>query len=174
MQESVASNFVGSSRGSGTLEDSTPKSEFLLLKITPEQVSRYWDELGPKIMESLDPEIEETVELRALILQAILRNEMQAWMLYRRENGKSRRLALTTTRIYEDYLLESRNCYITSLYAYERIEMEGWKSALETLKTYARGAKCSRVIANTQSARVLELTKQLGGSMAYTFVRWEV
>lgn len=122
----------------------------------------------------MEPETGASPKLRTLLLHALLRNEMQAWMVYRVQDGERRRMALATTRVKFDPATETRNLVVVSLYGYERMEEAGWRAGLSTLKEYAKGAGCDKLVAYADSDRVMELVDMLGGERGYTLVLWEV
>jgi hypothetical protein len=151
------------------------RNEYRTLKLTSDQVERYWDELAPVIVPVLGPEVAQDWDLRTNVLQALIQNRMQVWVMYRGNGDEWRRVAIATTRIVTDYLVEQSTLYITSLYGFERIEAEGWQSGFATLREYARGAGCVKMLAHTESDRVMELAEVLDKpAKKHTILTWEV
>jgi hypothetical protein len=81
--------------------------------------------------------------------------------------------ALFTTMFFNDPC-RVRSLFIYSLYAYEVVSLEMWKSAFDSLKVWARGNKCRYVIAYTENKRILEIVRSLGGNTSKVIVSLEV
>lgn len=149
------------------------KSKYLTLKLTPDQVSDKWPEYGPLILGTLEPEMARTADLSGLVLNALLRNEMQCWLLY--EDGEQARpLALAVTRVKTDYLTGTKTMVLVAFAGFAPLTLDMRRAGLDTLKKYAKGAGCVQLIAYAEREGVHELARQLDAEVGYTLIGWEV
>ncbi len=137
----------------------------MLVQLVPEQISNYWPQLSKAIRISLPPNAVESDDGMNNILEACLGGQMRVWTLM----SESKKVyAVVVTMFSMEPMSKTKNLLIYALYGFTKITDELWKSGLQTLRSYAKANGCSRIIGYTDTDRIVELTKSLGGSVAHT------
>ena len=146
----------------------------MLLQLTPEQISRRWNDISAAFMQCLPPDIPPTDEVMNNILRSLIDGSAQCWAGVGSINGKMVVCGLMLTKIEVEYVTGTRSLYIFTLYAYNHISDQLYLEGMETVRKFAKANNCSKVTALTSSGRVVDIAKQLGGKADYTLVTLEV
>ena len=142
----------------------------MLKLLTPDQVAIYWTDISSTIRSSVVPLAVATDETLNLVLEAILREEMQVWAIFEGEGVKG----IAVTYINVDVGTQTRNIVVYSLCGYSLIEEKTWRESLEGLREFARSNGCIGIVGYTKVPRIIEVVKMLGGKTDYAFVQLEV
>jgi len=142
----------------------------MLVKLLPDQISKFWDVIRYAIEESLPPVAGEGPDKMNKILMSLLSGKSQCWASYVREEEQPRFEGLVVTKILYDDVSDTKNLLIYCLYGYDRVNRTTWKNGLKTLVKYAIGKNCHRIIGYTDVPFILETVKRLGGDTRYIFV----
>ena len=142
----------------------------MLKLLTPDQVAIYWTDISSTIRASIAPLAEATDEMLNLVLEAILREEMQVWAILEGEGVKG----IAITYINKDVGTQAKNLVVYSLCGYSLIEEKTWRESLDNLKEFARSNDCTGIVGYTKVPRIIEVVRMLGGKTDYAFVQLEV
>lgn len=143
----------------------------MLVQLTPEQISKYWEQLDFAIQESLPAMVGEDVkEKMSNILLALLDNRMQAWASCTVESEGIEISGFIFTHILEDLASGIKSLLIYCLYGYDDVSEVEWIDGLRTLKKFEAATGCRRTVAYTKIPHMIEVAKKLGGNTDYTFV----
>ena len=131
----------------------------MLLRLLPEQVSRQWEQLWPSIEFTLPEPVPQQAGTR--ILQAILAGIMTCWVVV--DEGDMNAVIVTS---FVTDPAGTRSLLIYSLYGYDMVKTELWKSSLHGLRRWAESKGCTEIIAYTDkdNVAVLRLAKAMGGT----------
>jgi hypothetical protein len=78
------------------------------------------------------------------------------------------------TTISQDKVSGTKSLLIYCLYAFGKTYKETWVEGFETIKRFAKGEGCHRIVGYTAEPKIREIVDKLGGSTKYTFVSLEV
>ncbi len=150
----------------------------MLTKLTPEQISEFWEVIEFAIKNSLPPTVGETTEQDDKILNILtscMAGKTDVWACYERMSDQRIKLiAIATTRILFDEASGVRSLLIYTLYGYEKINPELWFDSLETVAKYAKGKNCHRIVSYSDVPIVIEMAKRCGGNTRYVFLSWDL
>jgi len=150
----------------------------VLLKLSSDQITRYWRDIKSALEHSAPPLV--AVDEAALnrILEQLLLDKMQAWVLYEQQGTVDEPrpviYALALTLMWFEPGSGTKNLLIYSLYGYAHVKDELWQSGLARLQAYAHSQGCFSIVAFTEIPRVIEIVKKLGGNTQTTFIQLEV
>lgn len=139
---------------------------FLLIKLSPEQVSNSWDDIKEAIKEALPPTEESSPETLSRALNLILSDQMHCWGIY--ENGKLKGL-MTTVPVVEG-LAGVKKLLIYSLYSYETLSIKSYFAGLAKLREFAKSIGCSGIVAYSRNEVIERIVKILGGDVSYKYI----
>jgi hypothetical protein len=142
----------------------------MLVRITPDQVSKGWEIFGPMIMESMPDEGEVAKLIETNILAGILREEGQVWVYETDEAYK----AVILTTIHDERLLGIRHLIIFALYRVENMSPKEWKEGLESLHRYKDSIGASSILGyyHTDDIKYKRFLQSLGGDASTSIIRF--
>lgn len=148
----------------------------MLLKLLPENITNNWNVIKYVIEESLPPVAGEGPDKMNRILEALLVGMAECWVYYKySENSTGVEIkAMAITYVNEDFASRTKNLLLYVLFAFKPMSNEEWLEGLRGLQKYAKSKNCNRIIAYTEDARVLQLSRILKGESRYTFVTFPV
>lgn len=146
----------------------------MLIQLRPDYVASNWNVISKAIEEADPPYVHDDPEKMNNVLRAILSEKMHCWAYYGELEGKATILGFIVTTVIDDPCSGVRNLLIYSMTGYNRITLEMYKDGFSTLKTFARSAGCHRIIAYTNSRRVAQVSRLLGGETEYILLKFEV
>ena len=148
----------------------------MLNKIYPEDVAKSWEVFAPLIAKSIPPALGGNESTMTSILEAIMVETLDCWVLLGRNSDNQNMSAFATSHIVEDELTNEKSLLIYTLTAMPKavITMEDWSDALKTLRKYAHSKGCSYISAFTDIPNVVSLAKRVGANTKTTFIRLEV
>lgn len=141
----------------------------MLIKLMPEQVTEYWDTIYPYIDKSLPPITHKDDYRGNDILEDILINNMQCWII---SNGDSFENidGVLTTSITRENIAKLRYLLIYTIFAVDVLNRRVWIDIYRTLRKYAKGVGCSRLSFYTNVPGLVNLTKDVRFADQSTFV----
>jgi hypothetical protein len=142
--------------------------------MTPDQISRYWEDIKACINISFPPTAELTDRGLNNILEKLLSDEMQAWILFTQEGDKATVSAMLVTQVWKDTGTENTNLLIYSFCSYSSLTLESWKAGLEGLRAFAEKNECFKIVAYTIVPTIINRVKSLGGDTSTVFLSLEV
>ena len=146
----------------------------MLVKLLPDQVSDHWDEISLALRQALPPFVANSDRSMVNILKAILSDDMQCWILYSSDDGGEKIYAIVSTKIEIDDISGTRCLLIYSFYANKPLTSHLVTSSFETLKRFASGKGCFKIVAYTDIPKMEQLWKSLGGIAETRFIEMGV
>ena len=146
----------------------------VLVKLTKEQVTDYWEVIKPAIELSIPPTVKRTPDYMVNILWAILMEKIDCWVLLSKPDGGDM-YVIGTTAITIDEATGQRNLLIYSLYGMvDNVPKDVWLEGFESLRKQAKAMKCASITGLTNVKRVKQLVTMLGGDASFNLVKMEV
>lgn len=146
----------------------------MIVRLLPEQVSKFWPIVKYAIEQSLPPVAGEGPEKMNSILSAALSGSLDVWASYKRSDDQVQLDAIVVTKLLSDNISGINSLLIYCLYGYEKISDDNWKEGFEALATFAKDNKCSRIVAYSSAPVVVEWAKRLGANTEYTFISFNL
>lgn len=143
----------------------------MLFKILPEEINSKWNYYAPFIANSLPPDIKKSQRGMVNTLEAILLDKLVCWGYYNKEGEL---LFLTTTKFEYDEVSKTRRLLIYTFTAVVQIDSSMFRTALESLRKYARSNGCTSIIAFTKNERVIEYLKRINAKTEFRLIELEV
>jgi hypothetical protein len=144
----------------------------MLVRMTGEQISKYWQLIIHAIKESGAPVLSfNNPRADGNLLSAATRGAMQCWFLLGKDGLVK---GLGTTTITMDVCAGDRHLYITSLYGIKNVSDEEWLEMFDSLRSYAVSQSCSKIIAYTDIDRILAIAESLKASTITKVITWEL
>lgn len=145
----------------------------MIVKLLPDQISKFWDIIRYAVEQSLPPTAGQHPNTMNFILMAALEGRIDVWVSFTRKEV-TKIEAIMLTRFIYDHPTRTRNLLIYSLFGYKIVSKESWMKGLETIAKYAKKEKCTQIVAYTNLDSVSGLAKELGGDTDYTFISFNV
>lgn len=147
----------------------------MLLKLLPDQISKYWPIISYGVMKSLPPHVQPSPALMADVLNSFLIGKLSCWFGFekRSSNNEPALKVMAVTLPVVDDISGTRNLLIYCLYGFSPIAEQNWAIWFEVLRKYARGISCSYIIAYTNIDRVVNISKLLNGKVS-AFITFEI
>lgn len=145
----------------------------IVSKLTPDQISRFWDIIGYAIEQSVPPTAYEHPDRMNRLLAAALCGKIEVWVGYTKEENKARFGCVCVTQFLYDEPADTKNLLIYALYGYDMVGPLGWKQMLHAMARYAQAKGCRRIIAYSKVDLVIKLVKTLGADTDYTFISFD-
>ena len=142
----------------------------VVLRLSSEQVTKYWDHIKEVLEDIRPPHEEVSAEGFNAVLEHLLAETAQAWMLT--EEGMIKGIIISMVRL--EFLLGTRNLYVMAAYSYEGISRELWKQAHHTLNKFASGMQCANIIGFTNVEKIKSVVRMLGGDTSTTLIQLKV
>jgi len=146
----------------------------VLVRLTPEQVTRNWNEIAYAIKACLPPVVENSDDVMNSALSGLVGSELQCWVGVASFNGINKICGIVITKINTEFGTKAKNLVVLTLYGYTKIENSLWLEGLDTLRQFARDNGCSKIIGYTNVKRVVEVVEQLGGRGEFRLISLEV
>lgn len=147
----------------------------MLVQLLASQILQWWPLFAPHIESTLPPFAYGDADRMLNIKTSLLSGEMLCWVLQgEADDGSSIPFGFVLTTISTDSCSGVRNVILYCVYGYKKIPVTLWLSAWETLKAYAKGMLCHRIVAYTDVPHIVDIALELGMSAQYTFLTYEV
>jgi len=142
----------------------------MLLRLMPDQIANYWDVIKYALEESLPPIAGEHPDKMNRILSSLIGGSSQCWVSYEKKEDTKRFEGVVVTQIIKDEISDTTSLLLYSVYGYDYVSEETWKKGFETLVRWGMSRGCTRIIGYTDSDRLIQIVKSLGGTATHTFV----
>jgi hypothetical protein len=146
----------------------------IVSKLTPDQISRFWDIIGYAIEQSVPPFTYDHPDRINRLLVAALCGKIEVWAGYTKEDNKVKFGCICVTQFLYDEPTDTKNLLIYALYGYDIVGPLGWKQMLDVMTKYAKEKHCRRIIAYSKVEPVIKLSKMLGADTDYTFISFDI
>ena len=142
-------------------------AEPLLVQLTCEQITRYWDDLKLVAQESTPPSEEFTEAGANVLLTNLMNGSAEAWAMFR--GGNIEGLALTA--VIQELGMATLNLTIIGVLAFDFIKPDMWEAGLKTLREFAKVRGCKNVVGYTVAPRIVTVAKSLNAEL-WTYVKF--
>ena len=146
----------------------------MITKLTPEQVSSFWDVIKYAIEESLPPTVDDHPDKMNRILTSLLCSQMDCWASYEVNEDNRKFDGLMVTKILYDNSSDTKSLLIYCIYSYESASRKSWEAGTRSILKYAKYNKCSKIIAYTEVPSIIDWAKRVGAEATYTFLSFNV
>jgi len=146
----------------------------MLVKLLPDQISRFWDIIKYAIEQSLPPIAGEHPNKMNNILMSALDGSIDVWASYQKTDEGNKFEGIALTEVLFDRPSRTRNLLIYCIYGYENVDGRSWGEGLRTLIKYAASKRCNQIIAYTDIPQIAGLVERLGGEARYTLLSFDV
>ena len=146
----------------------------MLTKLTNDMISKYWHYIETAIVASVPGMDTAGEEATNRLLQGLLMDELQAWILYQGEEDGIVLYAMVITHITMDKATGALTLLVYALYGYKAVVEELWQDGFKTLQKYARDNDCFQIAGFTSVDKVKKIVRDLGGNTDVTYVTLEV
>lgn len=155
-------------------EVSLNQREFHLVRIFPQQVHTFWEQIRETIVESFGMIYEEVGEAEIASIQSeIMRGTMQAFGVVD-SRGDVRMSAIALTLISDEPILRKRSLVIVGLKSFCHIPDSVWDKIIIGAMNIARAEECTVISAVTNNEKLIELARRSGFSTDIRFCFLEI
>lgn len=160
---------------SGSPQSSASEKKLMMLKLPADQISNMWNLFEYALWNSVPPGITPSEGFLANTLAACIAGDLQCWLSFQKRADNTREiLGVVITYIDNDECSGDKNLLIYSLYGYGKMPTRMWAEGMETLKKYAKGAGCKRILAFTSHENVMKIAKFLDCNAEVSVLQWEI
>lgn len=138
----------------------------MLVKLSPEQISKYWKLVEIALKVSVIPTVGVEEERINNIRDSLFEGKAVCWA----EGDEKSPRTIVVTSIKEDPLSGTRNLLIYCAHGFRKARSEDYVEMVKTLGLYAEARECSHIISYVGNERVLKLMREYGGVAEYTLV----
>ena len=139
----------------------------MLVTLLPDQVSQNWHEIKVLIEESVPGPADASSARMNHILEDALIGIKKIWISYNEEGEFD---GLVGTEIFIDRINGIRTLEIFALWAKGGMERrKSWESGKDALFKYAVKEKCKHVTAFTREPSLINIARDMGGDVSFTF-----
>jgi hypothetical protein len=143
----------------------------MLLRLLPEQVARFWDEIKVGVEAALPPIAGESEDRMNNILTSILSEGIVCWLSYRKHEDHKEVTAIMLTQIVADAPSKTKSVLIYALYSPDdSIGLDGWIEGYRALAEYGRSVGCSRITAYSDNPKIITMAERFRADLAYRFI----
>ena len=142
----------------------------ILLRLTSEQISKYWEDIKTVVEHSCPPSTEVSEEGYNLLLHNLLSGAAQAWVMTK--DGSVKGMLLTL--LQNEMILGTKILLIIGALSYEGIGNDLWLASIETLKKFGKVHGCKCLTAFTKVKRVIQVAESLGWDISWTFIKLDL
>jgi hypothetical protein len=141
----------------------------MVTRLLPEQITEYWNIIKFAVENSLPPIASHASDRMNKILESLINETMQCWIMY--EEGEVRKLqVISVTTVLQDYYSEDRSVLIYSIYGFTDLTNEIWTEAWKTVSLWGKSINCQKIIAYTDVQKVKDMAIKFGGDANYTLL----
>lgn len=146
----------------------------MLVKMLPEQISKFWDVIRYAIEQSLPPTVAESPDKMNRILSSLLSGKADCWASYTKSGGMNSFEGIVVTKMLYDDVSDTKNLLMYCLYGYTKVDKQSWLHGLKALTKYAEARGCARIVAYTDVPYMIDMANFLGGEAKYTLCSFDV
>lgn len=143
----------------------------MLIKLTPEKVSEYWNWIAPIAIKSVPGYTEES-DLTSL-LRSLLIDDMSCYIICNLDR-KFKGLILTSFEINKAF--DFKSLVIYSFYVSSRfsVSIKELRDILDSLKDFAKDKGCKQILSYTNDKKLFNIARKLGATSDFLILKWEV
>jgi hypothetical protein len=144
----------------------------MLIKLLPEQISRFWPYIKYALEQSVPMDILRTHDKLSNILESLLFGGMQNWLCVDAEELTV--LGNLITTICNDESSKTKTLRLYSVYGYDDLPLTEWQEGFHTISEFALGQGCEMIDAFTTNEKIISLAKRFGGDTRFTYITLEI
>jgi len=141
----------------------------MLIRAVPAQIAEMWASIKQGVMGALPTDTSE-----AAVLQALIDDKLQMWLVVRAVDNKVTLLGILTTQIKEEGVSGEKALLIYTLYGVQQMTLADFEANMQGLRNYAREQGCQRIVAYTIIDNVIKLAERLGADVSTRFLIFKV
>ncbi|RLI52543.1 MAG: hypothetical protein DRP09_17705 [Candidatus Thorarchaeota archaeon] len=134
----------------------------MLLKLLPEDVSRYWPILKKGVEASMPPTPGSKPDRVNKVLEGLISGKLQCWLSYRSDKPEIID-AMGITGIVDDPIDGSRNLMAYCFYGFVKLSDRFWIEAFAALNKFGLANRCFGLIGFTDHPKVVKMAKAYKG-----------
>ena len=138
----------------------------MLVKLSPEQVSKYWKFVELALKMSVIPTVGIEDEKIFKIRDSLFEGKAVCWA----EGDEKSPRTVVVTSIKEDPLSGTRNMLVYCAHGFRKADSADYIEMVRTLSLYAQDRGCSHIISYVANDKILRLMKKYGAVVEYTLV----
>ena len=146
----------------------------MLLRLIPDQISRFWGVIKFAVEQSLPPTVGEHPDKINRILSSALSGGIDVWASYSKIKNEIKFESIVLTKFLFDDTSETKSLLVYCIYSYTRMAKDNWLQGLQKFAKYAKSRGCNRIVAYTNNNQIIELFKHCDGDIDYTFISLEI
>jgi hypothetical protein len=139
----------------------------MLIRLLPEQASRNWNDIKFAIEESLPPVVGMQSDRMSNILKAVLTEELIVWVSAEKDKDIS---GILITAFTFDKPSGTKSLLLYCVYGYGDVNRNAWIEGAETIRKFAIGEKCNRIIGYSDTPSIIKFVESIGGETKYRFL----
>jgi len=145
----------------------------MLVRLTTDQISRFWEVIRYSFEQSAPPVAKVSPEHSANLLEDLLAGTADCWISFQRKN-ENKIDGVVITKVVIDEASKTRNLLIYSLFAHTLTNKDSWTEGLRVLARWAKSKGCYNIIGFTQENQIVSLVNKLGGDTNTTLIMFDV
>ena len=146
----------------------------MLILYYPKQIPSIWPFLKEGLEAGLPPFTLAEDDTIANVLEAILAERMQVWLICPSAQEQNTLLGFVVTTVVQDAASRSRNLLIYCLYTARPADQKLWLDGFNAIQAFARSEECGAIIAYTQVPAIVNRAESFGADTSQTFIRFNL
>lgn len=142
----------------------------MLIKLLPDQAVKYWEDIKVAVEESLPPTVGMQSDRMSNILQALLTDEVTAWVSVEEREDANIVTGIVLTTFTFDKISGTKSLLIYCVYGYSEATKDSWLAGGDTLAKFAKSEGCHRIIGYTDVNSIIKYVERIGGDTRFTLV----
>ena len=138
------------------VQEELVKREYSFVRLSPIEIGQCWTVIRHSSVESSPGGVSE--ESLTNILKGLQDGRISAWVV----TSVKEIVAVGTSTVIEDNASKVKSLLVYSIFSYEFVDVELWKTLFIALKKYAKSCGCKTIVAFAENKRVLGLLKEFG------------
>lgn len=142
----------------------------MLLRLMPDQVSRYWEFFKEGISASLPPTTKNAPGVLNRVLETILAGGKDVWLSFVKRDGGIDAHGFVITQMISVYEAELKMLLIYAIYAPKGFTDEEWNEGFVALAKFAKSRNCVEIVGYTNDDHAIKRAEQFGGDTSYRYI----
>lgn len=146
----------------------------MLIRLLPEQASEHWDEIKVAINAALPPIAGMQSDRMSNILSGILTEDITVWISTEKREDANLITGIVLTNFTYDKPSGTKSLLLYCVYGYGQGRLESWSEGYETLRKFAKGQGCNRIIGYTDVESIKKYAASIGAETRYTLISFNL
>lgn len=141
----------------------------ILLRLLPDQVMTYWDEIKQHISLALPPYVANDTQSMLHIQEELLNGLLDCWICA--EDVKMVNVyGIATTKFIADPVSRTKNMLVYTVNTVSVHPRDLWQLCRDKFSAYAKSYGCSNILAYSNNPTMLDIAERLGADTSYRLV----